>query len=137
MPFGSGPFGVLGVGIPTPSVDSASISEVGSSRKITAGGRYVLNDEGGFETMDDIDQRVLILVSRATGRRAKVITEVEMARMRESIRAALAKDLMKPADPDIKLRRIDVTNTRAGYLETIVEYRNLRTNTVQTAKASL
>ena len=135
MPFGSGPYGVIGMGVPAPDVASPNVSELSSSRELNAEGRYELNDEGGFKAMDDVTQRVLILVSRATNPRPPIISGPELERMKERIRSGLSP-LLSVADPDIKLRSIDVRSDR-GRVFIDVNYRDLRTNTVQTAKASL
>jgi hypothetical protein len=126
-PFGYGPFG-LPLAPPTPSAPSA----LSSSRKIDGiAGRYVVNDVGGFQAMDDTAQRVLLAVSFALKPRAPFITTRDLAAQETAIRAALAF-LTSGQEPAIRLIAVAAAKTGPNATSLKVRFKNLLTGTEQT-----
>ncbi len=133
MSAGTGPYGHTPAGYAASTPTEETRSSLSSSRLINGvTKRYVVNDEGGFEAMDDIAQTVLLRISFAV-REAKFITPQGMADDRTAIRNALA-DMTKGAEPLIKIKTIEVTDSGKATTYKRVVYQNLMTNTLQTVE---
>lgn len=133
---GVGPFGVVTAGYAVPeAVNAKPPTTLTSSRRIDfVTQRYVTNSAGGFEGMDDIGQRVVLLVSGAV-RVPPKITPRAISSIREAVRAAL--DNIVNVERAITLDQVDVVSERAGQLAARVTFTNLKTSTKQTALAAL
>jgi hypothetical protein len=106
-------------------------SDLSSSRKIDFARKdYVLNDEGGFEPMNDITQRVVLLVSFAIKPR-KFVTPRDLNGQKDDVRKALSI-LTSGSEPSIKLIDVTADAAGAGRTKTVVAFQNLLTNTKQT-----
>jgi len=127
-PYGLGPFGkaVLPPEEPKPKILHSSREINGVTR------RYVLDSDGNFEGMDDIAQRVLLLVSYADTE-FKFITDRDNETSRQRIEAALSV-LTSGKTPAIRIEAIEFTNPSYGLLQKRITYTNLRTNTQQTVE---
>jgi len=135
MAFGSGPFGVVAFGIAPSTISSVTPTELTSSRKVDfATGRYVLDDGGGFEGMDDTAQRVTIVVTAAAGKTPDVIDALLQRRTEAALRDALTPLV---ADGSIIIEAVQVERARAGASTVLVSYFNRRAGTRGTAKARL
>lgn len=133
---GVGPFGVVTAGYAVPEAANAKPpTTLTSSRRIDfVTQRYVTNSAGGFEGMDDIGQRVVLLVSGAV-RVPPKITPRAISSIQEAVRAAL--DNIVNVERAITLDQVDVVSERAGQLAARVTFTNLKTSTKQTALAAL
>lgn len=133
---GVGPFGVVTAGYAVPEATNAKPpTTLTSSRRIDfVTQRYVHNSAGGFEGMDDIGQRVVLLVSGAV-RVPPKITPRAISSIQEAVRAAL--DNIVNVERAITLDQVDVVSERAGQLAARVTFTNLKTSTKQTALAAL
>lgn len=133
---GVGPFGVVTAGYAVPEAANAKPpTTLTSSRRIDfVTQRYVHNGAGGFEGMDDIGQRVVLLVSGAV-RVPPKITPRAISSIQEAVRAAL--DNIVNVERAITLDQVDVVSERAGQLAARVTFTNLKTSTKQTALAAL
>lgn len=133
---GVGPFGVVTAGYAVPEAANAKPpTTLTSSRRIDfVTQRYVHNSAGGFEGMDDIGQRVVLLVSGAV-RVPPKITPRAISSIQEAVRAAL--DNIVNVERAITLDQVDVVSERAGQLAARVTFTNLKTSTKQTALAAL
>lgn len=134
--YGKKPWGFGGYGTPLTLPQPAAPSELSSSRLIEdRTGRYVTNDEGGFEPMDDTAQRVWLLVAFAA-RTGPFITARDMAAQEAVIRAAL-KPLTTGTEPAIRLLAVTVTQVGPTSTAASVRYVNRLTGTEQTVEPSL
>ena len=133
---GVGPFGVVTAGYAVPeAVNAKPPTTLTSSRRIDfVTQRYVTNSAGGFDGMDDIGQRVVLLVSGAV-RVPPKITPRAISSIQEAVRAAL--DNIVNVERAITLDQVDVVSERAGQLAARVTFTNLKTRTKQTALAAL
>lgn len=133
---GVGPFGVVTAGYAVPEAANAKPpTTLTSSRRIDfVTQRYVTNSAGGFDGMDDIGQRVVLLVSGAV-RVPPKITPRAISSIREAVIAALSD--MINVERSITLDQIDVVSERAGQLAARIAFTNLKTRTKQTALAAL
>ncbi len=127
MSYGTGPFGSpSGASLPA-QVPTA----LASSRRIDfTTGLYVLDENGGFESMDDTAQRVCLLVAFAE-KPSDVITPQTMNAQADAIRAALAP-LTNVRAPAIKLISVVVERSASGTVAKTITYRNLLTDTEET-----
>lgn len=135
MSYGTGPFGFapFGAALPTPTEETRS--SLSSSRKIDfVRGRYVANDEGGFEAMDDVAQTVTLLVA-FTPQVGKFVTPQAIAFRRSSLFKALSVLTRKPKAV-IAIKKIEITPNGRGGVDEIIIFQNLRTNTQQTVEAT-
>jgi hypothetical protein len=129
---GSGPFGLGPFGSRAATLADQETSSLSSSRSIVPRTmRYELNDEGGFEPMDDIAQTAFLLLIREFGPRPQFVTARSEEEVRQRVRKALAS-LTPRRDPAIRIDRITVNTSLPGTLSYVVDYTNLRTNTKQT-----
>lgn len=127
--FGTGPFASTPVGSGATVPESETRSSLSSSRKINGiTKRYVTNDEGGFESMDDIQQTVLLRIAFAE-KQSPFNAPADHAKMKTDIRNALADMAAKP-DPLIQIKSIDVTDGGGGTVYKRVVYKNLLTGTI-------
>ena len=134
--YGQKPWGFGGYGTPLTLPQPSSPSELSSSRKIEdRTGRYVTNDEGGFEAMDDTAQRVWLLVAFAT-KTGPFITARDMATQEAAIRAAL-KPLTTGAEPAIRLLAVTASQVGPTSTSVSVRYVNRLTGTEQTVEPAL
>ncbi len=132
--FGLGPFGYVNAGSALAASAEETRSDLSSSRKIDfPTGRYVANDEGGFEAMDDIAQVVCLRVAFTT-RSTKFITARNNRQREMALRTEL-RDLTKRPEPAIELKSVTVTPAGGGRVSETIVYRNLRTGTRQTVTA--
>lgn len=135
MSFGVGPFATNGLGSALPTYPSEPRTTLSSSRKIDPEtGAYVLNDDGGFEAMDDVAQRVYLAICFGV-EGPPIIDARFQATMQAAIRKAL-EPLTKGRKPAIKIIAVNVTDDgRETTLKEVV-YRNLLTNTNTTVQAN-
>ena len=125
-PYGTGPFGF---GVDSPTAETPA--DLSSSRSIDFVRRkYTLDDDGGYEPMDDTAQRVSLLVAFST-QREPLIDPRSMERQRQRIAEAL-KPMTTGTEPAIKVHAITVANERPGVTSTTVTYTNLLTGTKTT-----
>ena len=111
------------------SLPSPEQSVLTSSRKIDFLTRkYVLTSVGGFEAMDDIGQRVVLLVSFAQGTRPPSIDERSLKETEYAIREAL-KPMIRGPEPEIRLLSVSTARVAAGVIQTTLVYKNLLTGT--------
>ncbi len=133
--FGIGPFGYVNAGSALEASEDETRSDLSSSRKLDfPTGRYVSNDEGGFEAMDDIAQVVCLRVAY-TKRTTKFITARNNREREMALRTAL-RDLTKRPEPFIELKSVSVVGAGGGRVAETIVYRNLRTGTIQTVTAT-
>lgn len=122
MPFPSGPY-ARRTTFPPPGE-----STLHSSRKIDfAGEDYTVGDEGQYEGMDDVAQRVVLTVAfNVTS--PKYIDERSLRETEQDIRSALiANGLMGGPEPEIELQQCTAVRSSAGRVEKIVKFKNLAT----------
>jgi hypothetical protein len=131
MGYGSGPFGGAPLGTTSLPPEDETFAALSSSRKIDfVTKRYVTNEDGGFDPMDDVAQRVMLIISFAV-KEQKVITAQDNADTAARIRAALGV-LTKGPTPTIKVIDLAVTdNGKASTLKSLT-YKNMLTGTQQT-----
>jgi hypothetical protein len=130
--FGAKPYGFGGYGSPLAPPVPAAFSSLSSSRKYDGlTGRYVANDEGGFEAMDDTAQRVILTVAFAV-KTGPFITPRDLAQQEATIRAALAVSLTSGPTPAIRLISVTAAQTGPTASGVIVRYFNNLTGTEQT-----
>ena len=130
--FGQKPYGFGGYGSPLTPSTPAAFSSLSSSRKFNGlTGRYVANDEGGFEAMDDTAQRVILTVAFAV-KSGPFITPRDLATQEAGIRAALAVSLTSGPSPAIRLISVSAAQTGPTSSAVTVRYFNNLTNTEQT-----
>lgn len=128
MPYSRGAYDLL------PNLPSPARSKLSSSRKIDfATGTYVVDENGGFESMSSTAQRVVLLVSYAGGKPSAYITPQDLARTTDRIRKALRVMTDGPS-PAIEVTSIDVSRTAPGRTRTFVEFRDLTTGLSQTVQ---
>lgn len=131
--FSVGPFGFLGLGNTLAAPAEETRSSLSSSRRVDfVTKRYVVNDEGGFEAMDDVAQTVGLLVAFAWVPPTHVTPQARNE-AKTKIRAAL-RSLSSGAAPLIQIRSVDVSTPGGGIMNISVTYKNLRTNTIQTVE---
>ncbi len=129
--FGSTPFGGAPFGAPALDVSAPPVNRLTSSRGIDGMSRkYVINDEGGFVAMDDVAQRVMLLLAFGVTQPATITPESKAA-LATQIRAALAV-LTVGREPTIKILTLDVVDDGRDGLNPRLSYRNLLTGTLQT-----
>ncbi len=122
MAYSTGPHALFAT---LPAPERASLR---SSRKIDfVRKRYVLDDDDAFEAMDDVAQRVVLLIAFNT-KRPRFITPQTMSEYRDSITKALAV-LTGGPEPVAGNLKVSVTTGSPGTLNTALTYTNLRTNT--------
>jgi hypothetical protein len=89
-------------------------SELSDSREIQfSTGTYVLADDGGFEPMSPVAQRVCLLVSFACGKRESFVTPQAMYSQMDRVRKALTV-LTAGKAPAIRIDSLDAVRTAAG-----------------------
>lgn len=132
MGFGTGPFGAGPFGHPLITTTDEVKSSLSSSRLLNGVTKaYVVNDEGGFEAMDDVAQRVLLFLAFGMGEEPKLIDSTYPATMRARITAALAPLVRERA---IEITAIDISDDGRGATHKRVAFRNLLTDTLQTVE---
>jgi hypothetical protein len=134
MGFGSQPYGSSPYGAPPAEQPGEHPVPLITSRLIDARGRYVIDDEGAFAAMDDVAQRVLLLIAFRAGPKPKIIDDRAISARQAQIRAAL-QILTKGPSPVIEIKEIIVERSAPGKLKESVKYRRLVTNTIETAEA--
>lgn len=138
MPIGSGPFGVITLGIEPAATADLVPTKLSSSRKLDfATGRYIADADGGVEGMDDVGQRVSLVVAYAA-QTQQLPTNLDArfdGQLRSRIRADLAEAGLIPND--IELITVEASRKRAGQAQLLVVFMNKRTNTRQTVAARL
>lgn len=127
MAYSTGPYR-LATSLPSPGASTLT-----SSRKIDfVQRRYVTDDDGGFEAMDDVAQRVLLLVCFSVTPQ-KFISTQALAAAAQDIRDAL-KPLTTGPEPEIEIAEVVAERTSAGSTRHAVSFRVLRTGTQQTVE---
>ena len=127
MPYATGPYSLF-TSLPAPARGSLS-----SSRKIDFAKRdYVIDDDGGFEAMDDTVQRVVLLVAFAVSNE-KFVTEKVKNAEKDRITKALSI-LTDGSEPVIRLINVSVTDSATGRIQRKVEFHNLKTGTKKTVQ---
>lgn len=134
MGFGSGIF-MWPWGNPGLTVEPEAFAPLSSSRALVfvpgkRGLRYVTRTDGGFDAMDDIAQRVLLLTAYAVPDQ-KLITPQESNAFVANVRAAL-KPLTDGPDPSIQILDIQATDDGAATMLKSLTYKNLKTGTKST-----
>lgn len=130
--YGRKPWGYGGYGSALADPTPATFSSLSSSRSFDGlTGRYVANDEGGFEPMDDTAQRVVLTVAFAT-KSGPFITPRALAQQEADIKAALAVSLTAGPAPAIRLISVTAEQTGPTASAVTVRYFNNLTNTEQT-----
>jgi hypothetical protein len=132
--FGNGPFGLYPYGIPLDEFEEEGATILHSSRKIDPVlGKIELDDDGNFEGMDDIAQRVVLAVRQA--RIPELQTRLFDEEMQQEIRRVLAEaELTTTNAPAISLvrpdgqRPIQITAKPNG-ADISISYRNNLTGT--------
>lgn len=134
MGYGTGVFGAI-LGVPAAPYPPQVVSPLSSSRKIDGvTKRYVMNDEGGFEPMDDTDQRVLLTLSFADTD-SKFITPQGLRSQEQKMRDALtANGLLDARAPSIQIVRLTVERSGSGEVTKTIVYKNLKSGTQKTVK---
>lgn len=138
MTLGTGPFGVIAMGIEPAATADLVPAKLSSSRKLDfATGRYIVDADGGIEGMDDVGQRVSLVVAYAA-QTQQLPTNLDArfdGELRSRIRADLAAAMLIP--DDIELLTVEAARQRPGQAQLLVVYMNKRTNTRRTATARL
>lgn len=125
-PFGGGPFGA-----PYPPPANEASGALASSRLIDGDSRrYVVTDEGGFDSMDDVAQRVMLLLAYGVTM-PRFITPETRASVAAQIRAALST-LTSGREPTISILSLSVDDDGRDGMTPRLSYRNLLTGTKQT-----
>lgn len=127
MTFGVGPYGIGTLGVPSLTPVPEVLADLSSSRKIDGKTKkYVIDGNGGFSHMDDIHQRILLLI-------AFNVTEPEFLdnsfphTMEQQIRNAL-KPLTDGTEPEIGITLIQITTDRDSS-DRYVRFKKFATNT--------
>lgn len=124
MAYSTGPYNKF-TSLPPPDT-----TVLGTSRKIDfATKRYVTDDDGNFEAMKDIAQRVALKVAFAVPE-PKFITPQEIALTDALIRAAL-QDMTSGPEPEIAIVSLAASSTSPGSLKRILEFRDLTNGTIE------
>lgn len=131
--YGRKPWGYGGYGSPLTTPTPATESSLSSSRRFDGlTGRYVANDEGGFEAMDDTAQRVILLVAFAV-KTGSFLTDRDLAAQVAEVRKALT---VMTNGPEPAIRLLGVTAEQSGPTASrlTVRYFNNLTGTEQTVE---
>lgn len=127
--FGAGPFGLFPFGVPAPDWAEEAPTILRSSRRVDlVSGTVGVDENGNFEGMDDIGQRVVLAVKRARIPPLQGISFDE--EMQQEVRRVLAEAaLTTGTPPDIDLYRKDAGRVievvaRPGGANVTVHYRN-------------
>lgn len=130
MAYTKGPYGAVGDEIVAPSTISTRAS-LSSSRGIDARTmRYQIADDGGFEPMDDVAQRVLCTLALVVKLGGRIVPK-EQAELKAKIRSEL-RILTDGQEPVIKLVNVSVIDDGKQTSFVSVIYKNLLTNTLNT-----
>lgn len=122
MPYCAGAYSAYS-SLPVPSGSSLVISrKIDFSTK-----RYVQDDDGGFESMPSVAQRVLLKVSFA-GIEQRIKDPRETARVDQEILAALS-DMTTGPEPEIVIDELTTNDHQAGALRRTLRFRDLTTGT--------
>jgi len=92
--------------------------------------RYVTRADGGFEAMDDIAQRVLLLTAFGVPDQ-KIITPQENNAFLANVRASL-KILTDGPEPSIQIVELEAIDGGGGTMDKKLTFKNLKTQTKQT-----
>lgn len=134
MGYGSGiyfwPWGNPGL-----TSEPEAFAPLSSSRKLDfvpgqRGLRYITRSDGGFEPMDDIAQRVVLLTAFAVPDQ-KMITPQESSTFVANVRAAL-KPLTDGPEPSIKILDLQSVDGGGGTMSKLLVFKNLKTGTQST-----
>lgn len=130
MAYITGPYGAIAGTVVTPPTMTAR-AKLHSSRKIDPRTmRYVNADDGGFEPMDDVAQRVLLLLAFVVQPNGRIDPK-QANKTKQDIRNALAPLTAQP-EPAIRIDKIEVTDDGRVTSNVFVGYTNLLTNTQTT-----
>lgn len=128
MAFGTGPWGTDGYGIPLPPPPGPNESSLTTSRAIDAAtGRYLCDAAGNFLPMDDVSQRVLLLVSFASVA-SPFITATALSDQKAAITKAL-EPLTKGTTPAIQILDLTLTDDGKDGVTRTLTFKNLLTGT--------
>lgn len=122
------------LGIALPALIAQAKSAISSSRSIDAYGRYVLTDEGGFDGMPDVRQRVLLLVSFGAGPNPPFTDDRSRNAVARNVRAALLP-LSGGKEPLIEVQAVNVTRSGPGTLKREIIFRELTNDVTHTIEA--
>lgn len=137
MGLGQGPFGVSPLGTPAAALPAEDPTTLSSSRAIdVTTQRYVLDDAGGFDAMDDVGQRIYLLLAFGLGPTPKLIDERFSGTMRAMVLRAL-EPVTVGADAQASIDDVVVVRPRGGTTRVLVAYTNLVTNSKRTVAARL
>lgn len=131
MSYGTGPYGTAPFGGVVPTNNPEGIAALSSSRGydgVTR--RYVIATDGGFAPMDDVAQRVLLLLAFGVPAQ-RIITPQDNAASAANIRRAL-EPLTRGSQPTIRIVELVVTDGGGGRLSRSLTYKNLLAGTQQT-----
>lgn len=125
-------YGLSVFGYPSDDPVSLEPAKVGAARKMHfPTRRYVVADDGGFEAMDEIAQRVMLTIAFAVKLPAFITPQGE-AELEQAVRTELANaGMLDPRDPDIDLESVDVSHDQHQIQFIGARYKNLRTGTYQ------
>lgn len=113
MSYGTGAYGSFGAGLPIPGASTDNRPTIVSSRRIDPKKKdYVFEDDGtgNYDGMDDIYQRVILLVAFEL-KHPKLIGVDYEADMTQRIRKAL---LPLVREKSIKIKSIEITKGTSG-----------------------
>jgi len=131
--YGKKPWGFGSFGSPLTLPTPAASSSLSSSRKYDGKtGRYIANDEGGFEAMDDTAQRVILLVAFAA-KTGPFLTDRDLAAQVAGVRDALSV-LTSGPEPAVMLLGVSCEASGPTSSRLTVRYRNNLTGTEQTVE---
>jgi len=131
--YGKKPWGYGSFGSPLTLPTPASTSSLSSSRKFDGKtGRYVVNDEGGFEAVDNTAQRVILLVA-FSAKSGPFLTDRDLAAQVAEVRSALSVMTIGP-EPAITLLGVSCEASGPTSSRLTVRYRNNLTGTEQTVE---
>jgi hypothetical protein len=131
MGFGTGPYGAGFFGLPSPDPVVQTPRTLSTSRKIDGSTKRYVNDANGNPlSMDDTDQRVLLLVAFATID-TPFVTQRDLNTQAANIRAAL-QPLLAQRPPAIALDDVQVVEDGETNVNRFVSYTNLRTSQSRT-----
>lgn len=132
LQFGAGPFGSVLPAFGPGGLPPEAPASISSSRAINFQTRdYVLDARGGFAPMDDVAQRVMLLVSFAAPSRPMTLDPTSMRREQQRIRDALSP-MSSGRTREIDVLTVDVSSPEPGVLRRSVTYRNRLTGTQTT-----
>ncbi len=135
--FGLKSFGLSPYGTPTVDDESSSLPDLSSSKNYNGKTRdYQIAADGGFSYMDDVYQRVILLVAFGTQHIPPLRSADFGSKIDSSIRNAL-KPLTTGKPPAIRLKRVTVSDDGKTTAFVQVEFFRVATATYEIVKQPL